>query len=161
MSLEYQDNDNNITFIMVLTEFVWLLKHSLFNGKVSLFSFRTKLPSLIIPVMLLYLVAADGTPSIRCNTKALQGGVYRLAGEMLSTMVTQGGPSPKLLDAHTCRYIEVGTGTMPDRKSTRLNSSHTVISYAVFCLKKKNKTNNTNDKHFQFHHLRPYHSSSH
>src|SRR5437588_982928 len=26
---------------------------------------------------------------------------------------------------------------VPDRKSTRLNSSHTVISYAVFCLKKK------------------------
>src|SRR5438034_6915818 len=26
-----------------------------------------------------------------------------------------------------------------DRKSTRLNSSHTVISYAVFCLKKKKK----------------------
>src|SRR3712207_7452062 len=32
-----------------------------------------------------------------------------------------------------------------DRKSTRLNSSHANISYAVFCLKKKNylKTNNT------------------
>src|SRR5438034_7513374 len=28
-----------------------------------------------------------------------------------------------------------------DRKSTRLNSSHTVISYAVFCLKKKKKSN--------------------
>src|SRR5436190_4418253 len=28
-----------------------------------------------------------------------------------------------------------------DRKSTRLNSSHTVISYAVFCLKKKNHAN--------------------
>src|ERR1039457_4348943 len=28
-----------------------------------------------------------------------------------------------------------------DRKSTRLNSSHLVISYAVFCLKKKTKTN--------------------
>src|SRR5437660_5178483 len=27
----------------------------------------------------------------------------------------------------------------PDRKSTRLNSSHVAISYAVFCLKKKNK----------------------
>src|SRR5690349_24688191 len=27
----------------------------------------------------------------------------------------------------------------PDRKSTRLNSSHVEISYAVFCLKKKNK----------------------
>src|SRR2546426_2555651 len=31
-----------------------------------------------------------------------------------------------------------GTCDEPDRKSTRLNSSHLVISYAVFCLKKKN-----------------------
>src|SRR5690554_1900665 len=31
-----------------------------------------------------------------------------------------------------------------DRKSTRLNSSHVRISYAVFCLKKKKKTKNTN-----------------
>src|SRR5436190_10737539 len=30
-------------------------------------------------------------------------------------------------------------GALGDRKSTRLNSSHTVISYAVFCLKKKKK----------------------
>src|SRR5438132_11877503 len=36
---------------------------------------------------------------------------------------------------------EWGDGAMgnADRKSTRLNSSHTVISYAVFCLKKKNE----------------------
>src|SRR5437879_1675063 len=33
------------------------------------------------------------------------------------------------------------TETFRDRKSTRLNSSHRCISYAVFCLKKKNKTN--------------------
>src|SRR2546426_6334458 len=32
-----------------------------------------------------------------------------------------------------------GTGFWADRKSTRLNSSHLVISYAVFCLKKKKK----------------------
>src|SRR5256885_9772901 len=31
----------------------------------------------------------------------------------------------------------------PDRKSTRLNSSHLVISYAVFCLKKKKKKRTT------------------
>src|SRR5438034_7300450 len=31
-------------------------------------------------------------------------------------------------------------GPCLDRKSTRLNSSHTVISYAVFCLKKKKKS---------------------
>src|SRR5437764_14980217 len=36
---------------------------------------------------------------------------------------------------------EVGSPTEspPDRKSTRLNSSHRCISYAVFCLKKKKK----------------------
>src|ERR1022692_5021321 len=32
-----------------------------------------------------------------------------------------------------------------DRKSTRLNSSHLVISYAVFCLKKKNKKTKSTD----------------
>src|SRR5438034_7123231 len=33
-----------------------------------------------------------------------------------------------------------------DRKSTRLNSSHTVISYAVFCLKKKKKKKQKENK---------------
>src|SRR5437879_7111870 len=33
-------------------------------------------------------------------------------------------------------------GTKADRKSTRLNSSHRCISYAVFCLKKKKHTTN-------------------
>src|SRR2546426_7645775 len=40
-----------------------------------------------------------------------------------------------MLEALRRRYPEA----ILDRKSTRLNSSHLVISYAVFCLKKKNK----------------------
>src|SRR5256885_5023666 len=36
-------------------------------------------------------------------------------------------------------------GRAPDRKSTRLNSSHLVISYAVFCLKKKKKITSEED----------------
>src|SRR3712207_8867711 len=36
----------------------------------------------------------------------------------------------------------VAHGEVVDRKSTRLNSSHANISYAVFCLKKKKKTQN-------------------
>src|SRR2546429_1208013 len=36
--------------------------------------------------------------------------------------------------------------TYQDRKSTRLNSSHGYISYAVFCLKKKNNTNNSAER---------------
>src|SRR5438477_1884577 len=35
-------------------------------------------------------------------------------------------------------------GASPDRKSTRLNSSHMSISYAVFCLKKKKKKKKSN-----------------
>src|SRR5689334_23746292 len=35
--------------------------------------------------------------------------------------------------------VEDDTTTVVDRKSTRLNSSHSSISYAVFCLKKKKK----------------------
>src|SRR5688572_31805699 len=46
-----------------------------------------------------------------------------------------------------CRHARTGRATPPhtgprptgDRKSTRLNSSHSQISYAVFCLKKKKK----------------------
>src|SRR5690348_18020972 len=43
--------------------------------------------------------------------------------------------------AGTQTPIEEIRGFRLDRKSTRLNSSHPSISYAVFCLKKKNKLN--------------------
>src|SRR3712207_8441037 len=36
-------------------------------------------------------------------------------------------------------FVGIAQFTAQDRKSTRLNSSHANISYAVFCLKKKNK----------------------
>src|SRR3712207_7600469 len=43
----------------------------------------------------------------------------------------------------TGRTILDGWRSLGDRKSTRLNSSHANISYAVFCLKKKNINNTT------------------
>src|SRR5699024_11828351 len=43
------------------------------------------------------------------------------------------------------RYMRDAKITQIDRKSTRLNSSHVSISYAVFCLKKKNINNNRLD----------------
>src|SRR5688572_30972104 len=45
-----------------------------------------------------------------------------------------------------------GDGDDQDRKSTRLNSSHSQISYAVFCLKKKkNNTRRTPDRQYPQH----------
>src|SRR5256885_10274183 len=40
-------------------------------------------------------------------------------------------------ERHPVGGVRVSINDMGDRKSTRLNSSHLVISYAVFCLKKK------------------------
>src|SRR5258708_9243945 len=40
-----------------------------------------------------------------------------------------------------------GTDSITDRKSTRLNSSHQIISYAVFCLKKKKHYEDASDDH--------------
>src|SRR2546422_3001058 len=52
--------------------------------------------------------------------------------------------SPALLCTFACLAraspAAARAGTSPDRKSTRLNSSHGYISYAVFCLKKKKHT---------------------
>src|SRR5574343_1546202 len=56
---------------------------------------------------------------------------------------------PISTDPHTqTRRMNLGKETkiFSDRKSTRLNSSHITISYAVFCLKKKNKQQRKNKK---------------
>src|SRR6266498_4680918 len=45
------------------------------------------------------------------------------------------------------RLREAKLDVEADRKSTRLNSSHVRISYAVFCLKKKKKKKSVNIKH--------------
>src|SRR5690625_4192576 len=58
-------------------------------------------------------------------------GHHDLVGPLLYPVVVQG-----------CLPLQLGLPS-GDRKSTRLNSSHVAISYAVFCLKKKN-TNRTN-----------------
>src|SRR2546422_2536154 len=49
-----------------------------------------------------------------------------------TTAITGQAPNPSVVGQ-----------TVRDRKSTRLNSSHGYISYAVFCLKKKNSTRHT------------------
>src|SRR2546430_8680633 len=48
------------------------------------------------------------------------------------------------IKSRTERLLHTSTKARPDRKSTRLNSSHSQISYAVFCLKKKKKQPFTN-----------------
>src|SRR5215510_16143667 len=63
--------------------------------------------------------------------------LFRSAHSCLADLDTRPNLSPR---ARLPAYERV------DRKSTRLNSSHVAISYAVFCLKKKKKTKNNKQK---------------
>src|SRR2546422_4274502 len=62
-----------------------------------------------------------------------------------TTLFRSSGVRPQTSDrdqAGATGDLERGRPQDRDRKSTRLNSSHGYISYAVFCLKKKKKTEN-------------------
>src|SRR2546426_8833799 len=64
-----------------------------------------------------------------------------VAGEVARAdqhVVRIGGEIAVVLAVHE-QQIDADGRRLRDRKSTRLNSSHLVISYAVFCLKKKKK----------------------
>src|SRR5689334_23539875 len=50
----------------------------------------------------------------------------------------------RMLEVEGCRLLICASHSQQDRKSTRLNSSHSSISYAVFCLKKKKKKKKNN-----------------
>src|SRR5690625_7327963 len=100
----------------------------------------------------------------RASTGSMQAALAKQAATATGT-VSPGGhrlqlPKPALggvavgqaLPAHVNRVIDAQpaaqaaiavqglAAALQDRKSTRLNSSHVAISYAVFCLKKKNNT---------------------
>src|SRR3712207_5379928 len=59
-----------------------------------------------------------------------------LIGRSDVELVLRSGSAAELLQALTALRLDLVLLNQPDRKSTRLNSSHANISYAVFCLKK-------------------------
>src|SRR5256885_6099023 len=67
----------------------------------------------------------------------------RMNGNMDAPTLAMMPAMPRPLDSrasHSRRSHRPSAASSGDRKSTRLNSSHLVISYAVFCLKKKKKS---------------------
>src|SRR5438552_11055193 len=82
----------------------------------------------------------DALPISRCAARSAW------AGRATASM-TRSSPRPasgcSLAGLGELRVIEaVALPAQADRKSTRLNSSHQINSYAAFCLKKKNKEHN-------------------
>src|SRR2546421_8043058 len=70
-------------------------------------------------------------------TTLFRSSVEKLAGAL-------GHVVGHIVTRHQRRDLSEHTRNLGDRKSTRLNSSHDQISYAVFCLKKKKKKNRKN-----------------
>src|SRR5438445_7561367 len=86
--------------------------------------------STLFPYTTLFRSMESGTP----DAKATRDGWLNryLATKGTCEECSNGGVRPS----------DIGHRTSEDRKSTRLNSSHANISYAVFCLKKKKKEAN-------------------
>src|SRR5258708_21195286 len=68
-------------------------------------------------------------------------GLRRAAPDSEITVIGNTGDDITLFGLRVCPDLDTVMYTL-DRKSTRLNSSHQIISYAVFCLKKKKTTRN-------------------
>src|SRR5258708_21052628 len=77
--------------------------------------------------------AAPALPHELCGIITDGPGADRLAPG-LGTGQQRGGHGNAVLR----QFANIVAANLGDRKSTRLNSSHQIISYAVFCLKKKN-----------------------
>src|SRR5438132_7721052 len=68
-----------------------------------------------------------------------EGAVEHVNGTLVEIRRINQGARGCAVDGETLVHGARRRVVHEDRKSTRLNSSHTVISYAVFCLKKKTK----------------------
>src|SRR5690606_40376747 len=77
------------------------------------------------------LLVDPETPAVGLVHAGWRGTCQGIAARAVEAMARAFGTRPR-----SCEAV-LGPSIGPDRKSTRLNSSHVKISYAVFCLKKK------------------------
>src|SRR5690606_39366532 len=87
------------------------------------------------------LVLQHGFDMQPCAWCTVQRGIYLIVGALaLLALIVPGGVASGVVAMLAARGAVgglVAAGYQQDRKSTRLNSSHVKISYAVFCLKYK------------------------
>src|SRR3712207_7928788 len=84
--------------------------------------------------------SGPGTPVLEAMTRDVPSvGHWRPLEASMRALMESKAPALMIVDDGG-RLVGLLTPENVDRKSTRLNSSHANISYAVFCLKKKKKT---------------------
>src|SRR6476660_8527128 len=108
-------------------------------------------PKIVRSIVESHLAASNVSPAEMASKKAFffndtaTTEIYTLSlHDALPTWCRRGRPAGRCTHGSRRRSrFWTRRRTRPDRKSTRLNSSHQIISYAVFCLKKKKTTNFT------------------
>src|SRR5574337_1011586 len=105
--------------------------------------------------------------SLERNTEVFR---QHFLGASSTLLISTGGSTPLLCleavpDLPVAPQDEAGLTTTfqtwpRDRKSTRLNSSHHSISYAVFCLKKKKNTTSQQPTHFEIPRIKEYQNTT-
>src|SRR5574344_2907762 len=120
---------------LFLTTKVWISNYEGKKAAESIDQSLRKLQTDYIDLLLLHQNFGDRYNAYRAMEEALKAGKVRAIG---------------VSNFYFDRFIDIADhmDIKPaiDRKSTRLNSSHQIISYAVFCLKKKNKTEPQNTR---------------
>src|SRR5437762_9515179 len=112
------------------------------------------------PISILVLVIAAILTSILAIARMPRDVFPNLGVPVLYVAQPYGGMDPAQMEGFLVNYYEyhflyingiehVESKSIQDRKSTRLNSSHRCISYAVFCLKKKKQKTNINPETIQ------------
>src|SRR3989475_7368880 len=81
------------------------------------------------------------SPSVRDPSLEIKKQLLHLMADLgiVAADIGLPGAGPRVVEQVRALAKEIRDQKLPDRKSTRLNSSHSQISYAVFCLKKKKK----------------------
>src|SRR5688572_31439354 len=92
--------------------------------------------STLFPYTTLFRSSEEGTGNKHTGSRDGAAVTRHMSKSMVSPFLV--GDVPERMACHTS-HPKNHTCMLEDRKSTRLNSSHSQISYAVFCLKKKKK----------------------
>src|SRR2546427_7957479 len=87
---------------------------------------------------------AAAAQALHLSPPAVSLHIQELEARLDTPLLVRGKRQAQLTPAGAL-LAEGGRRLLADRKSTRLNSSHSQISYAVFCLKKKKKKRNHTD----------------
>src|SRR5690625_6749499 len=122
----------NLLVLPIILPFLFAILLLFFKEQIKVqrvLTFFGLLVSLAASLTLIWKVKTDGVQAVTLGSWPAPFGIS-LVSDMLSALLVTTSILITL-------FVVIYSFTAIDRKSTRLNSSHVAISYAVFCLKKK------------------------